>query len=228
MVTFSLKQMKIIFLFFSLYVLTVSDLHAQTANKVGEVYQVPFATSENRIELEVSNIGQDKIANVTVVAVEIPPWVELSSSEKALNDLGSEDEAIASFEFSVDREAPIGESSVLKFEILAEGVVVKEKEFLLAVEAPKKVALDQNFPNPFNPETTIGFDAPSNSHMSLAVYDMLGRQIDLILDGEKPAGHHKIRWNASSYASGIYFYILKTQGADGELVLLRKKMMLIK
>ncbi len=88
--------------------------------------------------------------------------------------------------------------------------------------------LDQNYPNPFNPETTIGFDLPLDGRASLGIYDMLGRQIALVVDEDKSAGHHKVKWNAENYASGMYFYILKSKGIDGSMELLRNKMILIK
>ena len=201
---------------------------AQHAEKIGEVYQVPFATAGNRIELEVSNIGESGIENVQVIATSVPDWVELSSIERSVNLIESGQESVATFDFDVLRDAPIGESASLLFEVRSESDLLRQKEFVIAVEAPTEVALDQNYPNPFNPETTIGFDLPIEGQVSIVIFDMLGRQVTRLLNEDRGAGHHKIRWNASDMASGTYFYILKAESKDGEMVLLRNRMVLVK
>ncbi|MEJ2617908.1 MAG: T9SS type A sorting domain-containing protein, partial [Ignavibacteriaceae bacterium] len=67
---------------------------------------------------------------------------------------------------------------------------------------PKVYALEQNYPNPFNPTTTIKFALPKNSNVKLAVYDILGRLVTKLVDGNLEAGNHKVVFNASSLASG--------------------------
>lgn len=74
---------------------------------------------------------------------------------------------------------------------------------------PFAFAVDQNFPNPFNPSTTIKYDLPRTSHVSLSVYDMLGREVATLLNEEKSAGTHTVQWDASGIASGVYFYRIK-------------------
>jgi hypothetical protein len=70
-------------------------------------------------------------------------------------------------------------------------------------------SLSQNYPNPFNPATVINFSLPAQSNVKVIVYDALGNQIDVIADGVKSAGSHSVKWNATNYASGIYFYKLE-------------------
>ena len=71
---------------------------------------------------------------------------------------------------------------------------------------PVSYYLYQNFPNPFNPSTTIQFDLPHASQVKLVVYDVLGREIVKLLNGNLLAGKHNYVWNVSGLASGIYFY----------------------
>src|SRR3989304_3201056 len=71
---------------------------------------------------------------------------------------------------------------------------------------PTEFSLEQNYPNPFNPNTIISYSIPSNSHVRLAVYDMLGRQVAVLVDGMEVAGVYKVNFNAGNYASGVYFY----------------------
>lgn len=74
---------------------------------------------------------------------------------------------------------------------------------------PLVFGLDQNYPNPFNPSTTIGYDLPQRSNVSLIVFNTLGQKVADLLNGEIEAGHHEVQLNASSLASGVYFYRLR-------------------
>ncbi len=75
---------------------------------------------------------------------------------------------------------------------------------------PASFNLEQNFPNPFNPTTTIRFTIPERSHISLAVYDLPGRRIATLIDGLMEPGDHSSLFDASSLAGGVYFYRLRT------------------
>ena len=83
--------------------------------------------------------------------------------------------------------------------------------------------LAQNYPNPFNPSTTISFSIPSAGFTSLKVYDILGNEVAILVNEEKPAGEHKITFDASKLTSGVYLYWLKV-GNYTEM----KKMILMK
>lgn len=78
---------------------------------------------------------------------------------------------------------------------------------------PVVLALRQNFPNPFNPSTTISYDLPKGGHVTLKVFDALGKQVGLLTDGYEYAGSHVVTYNASHLASGIYFYRLEANGS---------------
>lgn len=76
---------------------------------------------------------------------------------------------------------------------------------------PMEYLLEQNFPNPFNPITNIRYQLPFDSRVSLKIYDLLGRELKILIDDEQNAGFKVIEWNASNFASGIYFYRLKAR-----------------
>jgi hypothetical protein len=80
-----------------------------------------------------------------------------------------------------------------------------------------------NYPNPFNSETTIAFSLPSTQRISLTVFDLLGRQTALIAEKSFTAGEHQVRFDASSFSSGIYFIRLQTDlsTVNRKIVLLR-------
>jgi hypothetical protein len=88
---------------------------------------------------------------------------------------------------------------------------------------PGAFSLEQNYPNPFNPSTVIKFSVPTNGYVSLKVYDIMGREVASIVNGELKAGVYNADFNASMLSSGVYFYKL-TSGSFSET----KKMMLIK
>jgi hypothetical protein len=91
------------------------------------------------------------------------------------------------------------------------------------VVPPADFALAQNFPNPFNPSTTIRFDIPSAEFVTLKVFDVLGREIATLIQDRVSAGEYSVQWDAASYASGVYYY--KLEMANAVLV---KKMILLR
>jgi hypothetical protein len=87
---------------------------------------------------------------------------------------------------------------------------------------PGKYSLAQNYPNPFNPSTTISYRVQNTGKVELKIYDLLGRLVSTVVNEEKPAGDYSIKFNASSLASGVYYYRLKVN----DFVSTRKMMLL--
>ncbi|NBC15788.1 MAG: T9SS type A sorting domain-containing protein [Bacteroidetes bacterium] len=75
-------------------------------------------------------------------------------------------------------------------------------------EVPRDVHLAQNYPNPFNPQTTIRYEVPEATHVRLAVYDMLGREVEVLVDRQQPAGTYRATFAANDLPSGVYLYQL--------------------
>ncbi|GMR25325.1 MAG: hypothetical protein BMS9Abin39_0614 [Ignavibacteria bacterium] len=77
-------------------------------------------------------------------------------------------------------------------------------------EIPETYALSQNYPNPFNPSTQINFSVPEPSMVKITVYDVTGREVEVLVREYLDAGNYKTNWNAENYSSGIYFYRMET------------------
>jgi endo-1,4-beta-xylanase len=89
-----------------------------------------------------------------------------------------------------------------------DGLVLKPDAVAGEGSAPASFALNQNYPNPFNPSTVISWQLPAASMVRLAVYDMLGREVALLVQERQSPGAHSVTWNASGLASGPYLYRL--------------------
>lgn len=88
---------------------------------------------------------------------------------------------------------------------------------------PNEYALNQNFPNPFNPETKISYSIPTAGFATLKVYDLLGKEIATIVSGEQMPGNYSVSFDASNLPSGVYVYQLLAEG-----VKISRKMSLLK
>jgi len=71
---------------------------------------------------------------------------------------------------------------------------------------PKSFILSQNYPNPFNASTTIDYTLASDTHVTIEIFDLLGRRVKILSDSEQLSGNHRVIWNASDVVSGVYFY----------------------
>ena len=90
-------------------------------------------------------------------------------------------------------------------------------------DIPSDYYLAQNYPNPFNPVTTIEFGLPEESRVKLSVYNIIGQEVKILIDGELKAGRYKVNFDAGELSSGIYFYMLKANDR-----IFKRKMVLIK
>lgn len=92
-----------------------------------------------------------------------------------------------------------------------------------ATETPEAYSLFQNYPNPFNPTTVIGYKLAVSSHVTLKVYDILGREVTTMVNERQIAGNHSVTFSAVNLPSGVYFYRLQA-GSFSET----KKLLLLK
>ena len=77
---------------------------------------------------------------------------------------------------------------------------------------PAEYTLEANYPNPFNPSTTIAYSVPKDSRITLRVFDLYGREVATLVSGAQHAGGYRVAFNASDLPSGLYFYRLEADG----------------
>jgi hypothetical protein len=128
-------------------------------------------------------------------------WIRISFVEGAGN-------SNISHEYSyLDRSVPAGTYSYRLKQIDRDGKFRYSQEVETSISVPPALfALEQNFPNPFNPSTMIGYQIPMNSFVTLKVYDAVGKEVSTLVNEMKTAGRYEIPFDASDCASGVYFY----------------------
>lgn len=104
-----------------------------------------------------------------------------------------------------------------------DSLIISTTGFIEQSIYPNDYVLMQNYPNPFNNTTTIEFTIPQNERVRLVIYDLLGQEVEKLIDEEKIAGKHKIFFNGHNFASGLYFYVIEA-GRFKDV----KKMLLLK
>ena len=104
-----------------------------------------------------------------------------------------------------------------------DGTFEFSNEIEVEVYAPNEFSLEQNYPNPFNPTTKIKYQISEAGFVRLNIYDVLGNEVAILINEEKPAGNYEVRFDASKLSSGIYFYTLKAGNfiKTNKMILLR-------
>ena len=193
----------------------VTDLDSESELLIDSVYNVTVLYSGSDFEVYL-NGGLDAFGSWSGAILETP--IDLTIGQMLPTDQGYNFDGILD-DIRIYNYA----LSVQQIEDLASWTTeVEEGDGML----PVHLALDQNFPNPFNPQTTIRFALPSSGHealVRLVVFDVLGREVATLLNTPLGPGTYKVQWSAERFPSGVYYYQLQTPGAT-----IVKKMMLLK
>jgi hypothetical protein len=116
-----------------------------------------------------------------------------------------------------------GTAGISNFDVIGCGPSIPVAIDPIYSQTPLVYTLSQNYPNPFNPSTTINFGLPKASNVKLIVYDILGREVIVLVNEFKTAGTYKVDFDAANLSSGVYFYTIKVNDFTAT-----KKMLLIK
>ena len=196
------------------------------------IYEVTPGTKGNEIKLTVANVSEENpAANVNVFLTKKSSSLVFSKEEETIEVIEAKAEAKASFTFDVNRNAPINKKDTIDFMITSSDGIMMTKQFIFSYTPPKEFKLEQNFPNPFNPTTTIQYQLPNNSKVTLKVYDILGSEVETLVNEEQEAGYNEVKFNASNIASGMYIYRLQAGNhstGSRQSFISTKKMMVVK
>lgn len=163
----------------------------------------------------------DSAANALTSIIHLSPW---TNYVKPLNTMGtfSNTALNGNWILTVTDGTATNTGTLLGWGLRFNGSLVVGSQNISS-KIPDKFELSQNYPNPFNPATKIKFQIPSNELVKLTVYDVLGREIKVLVNNKMIAGVYEYEFNASNLSSGIYFYRLEA----GKFISI-KKMMFIK
>lgn len=158
------------------------------------------------------------------------PWLECNPSTGTVQPAGSQT-ITASFDIPdtatvgdvYDAQIIIHNNTISGDQTIDVIVDIVSSVDITGSELPLDYALYQNYPNPFNPSTDIRFDLREHTHVTLAVYNILGQKVLTLVDKPLDAGTHLVSFNAASFASGVYFYTINA-GSFTDM----KKMVLMK
>ena len=206
---------------------STNELWASTSSIVGPnvdaIFKVNITTGDTTI---VGHTGLGKKTN-DIVFDESGNLYGLIGSESELNDFIS----INPVNGVGTILGSVGFKHILGLAYEETGVTSVEGE--TNANIPSDYNLKQNFPNPFNPVTTIEFSLPAVSDVKISIHNILGEEVLILLNEQRSAGNHSVVWNArdsfgSKLSSGIYFYKLNATGINGNNFIDIRKMVLLK
>ena len=178
---------------------------------------VNLGSGQYRVNFLAKQTQTNTVFHKMPIVIKVSFTTGADSSIRVMNDVNNQ---LFTFNFTRNPTAVVFDPDndiVLKSASLVVGI--DEKEFV----SPTKYKLYQNDPNPFNPVTMIAFDIPKGSNVKLAVYDLIGREVNTLVNQYLNAGTHSVSFSGGNLASGIYFYRIEA----GDFVS-AKKMLLVK
>lgn len=156
----------------------------------------------------------------------------LPGGVKRVNVLSLSDASIVRFKTDDDGIWPSGTNTVNPTGGADNPLRLDEQDVFLLINTGNVIAdnfsLEQNFPNPFNPDTKISFSIPLNGYVKLKVYDVLGKEVSVLYDGNINAGNYQSNFNGRDLQSGVYFYRMEFSGDNGITFSDFKKLILVK
>lgn len=213
-------------------------VHARTFGSGGLLYNISVDTSDTNIPVELTSFNA--VANNGNVNLSWSTATETNNKGFEIErNSGNEFETITFIQGNgtstqthnysfVDRNVAPGNYTYRLRQLDFDGASNYSNKVEVKVDLPGIYSLGQNYPNPFNPATQINFNLAEDSKVTLKIFDVLGREVTTLLNGSMPAGVHNVSFDATHLNSGVYFYRIDANGANGTRFTAVKKMMLIK
>jgi hypothetical protein len=215
------------------YILAFSDVYNDSSNYLFKILGADAPPAKTKINFKVFRDDGASLERIQFAFAESGSWMEdtLSAMDQVIfsNENGTAVSWLLQFEGCSSSIIP-GEGDTL-FIFTKKGLSVYDT--LRVYDLPLTFGDDkyfpliyrlyQNYPNPFNPVTVINYSLPVSGDVVIKIFDILGREVRTLADGFKSSGIHKIVFNASSLASGVYLYQMRVNGFTDT-----KKLMLVK
>ena len=203
------------------------------AQQTTKPYEIPFpegtgASKGNTIELAVANTSSITAEAIKVEATSIPVGIKFTEKTVTLTMLKSQEEQTASFTFSLDKTTKVNNVDTIRFTVTDKTGQKWTKEITIKISPPMTYELFQNYPNPFNPTTVISYQLSAISNVSMKIYDILGREIIILVNEQQEAGYYQKTFDARGFASGMYIYRLIATDEQNDHHVFQKKMLMIK
>ncbi len=221
-------------------------LQDKQAQATGDVVEIPVQFTDaqnvkslaatltyNSSELEYQDIRwQDTAGFVTATSTDVNKGIIKLFGASAASS--SENGVVANLRFKVKKQSKVLlkelqlNESAQQQDVSVANITIVTGVKRLESAIPEFYSLSQNYPNPFNPTTTISYQIKNAGHTRLAIYDVLGREVAVLVNEYKQAGYYSVQWDAHNVSSGIYFYRLTATGNAGALFTETKRMAVMK
>lgn len=200
---------------------------------IAKEHNVPLGSDGNRLVLTVKNLQPLPLKYVQVVIEYAPEWIQFDSQSASIDSISSRGRQDAQFTFRV-LDGETGQSGSVNLLVKDEnGKILASRLFSFRTElVVNETKLSQNYPNPGNPTTTIGYTLHEAGNVKLEIYNVLGQRVRTFIDEHKPAGKWSVLWDGKDEhgiisASGIYIVRLQTT-ANGKVNQFTSKILLQK
>ncbi len=201
----------------------VLDMQSQESGP-SIVHHVPFASTKDHLVLTVDSSQTSLLAGAKATGVSMPGWIQIGTSAQLTQNVTANiKETGFRFDFSLDKTAPVNKETDLNFAVTSVAGDSWMKNITIVVDPPDRFELFQNFPNPFNPTTTISYLLPKQSLVTLKVYNMLGQEVATLVNELQESGYRTAILDGRNLASGVYVYRIQAQNFSDV-----KKMILLK
>jgi hypothetical protein len=196
--------------------------------------RVPADSRLNRLVVTVENASASSDAeSLRVKILRTPSGVVFHARDVSAGNLARGESEEVVLLFDADRDVPLNRPDTVELLIEGRGVPLWRKSLALVFTGPLRYQLDQNFPNPFNPLTTIRYALPEQAQVRLAVFNLVGQHVRTLIDALQEPGYRSVLWDARNDAgrevgSGVYIYSLLGRSTGGREFRQSRKMLLVR
>ena len=164
-------------------------------------HTLPFASAGNVVELA---LGGEATGPLTVAVASAPAWLAFDQTQAA-PETQPGSEPVARLGFSVAHEAPVGVPAEITLTVRdAAGAAVGEKTVRVSVSAPAALSVEAPRPNPSRGSAVVPYAVPAPGRVRVSVFDLLGREVAVLVDADEAAGGHTARVPSGRLAAGVY------------------------